>query len=273
MKITDDGYRLPYIEAIASFGVMESGTTKPMAIRGIDQQSGEVGKFVVKFIKGHRMTGASSCRELLGCWIAKQLDIKVIEAVVVNISGDFANTIIGEPGYQATLKSIGYNFGSIYEEGYSEFPNRYFAPDGNMLEQMKLVFMFDMFIANADRGAGKPNILSNGKDLLLLDHELAFSFVDILSFLRTKTPWIFSNAEKELYQRHYLYPFLQGQDVDFDKICEKLQNIDESFWERVSQLMPLEWGDFKLNEIQSQLNAITSHHQIFSTELNKILLS
>lgn len=273
MKITEDDYRLPYIEAVASFGVLESGTTKPMAIRGIDRKSGEVGKFVVKFINGHRMTGASSCRELLGGWIAKQLEINVIEPVVVNISEDFVNTIIGESGYQAALKSIGYNFGSVYKEGYSEFPNRHFEPDENILEQMKLVFMFDMFIANADRGAGKPNILSNGKDLLLLDHELAFSFVDILPFLRTKTPWIFTDADKELYQSHYLYPFLKGSNVNFDNFCEKLENIDESFWKKVSQLMPSEWGDFKLNEIQSQLNAIKNNHQVFSTELNKILLS
>lgn len=271
MKITDSQYRLPLIEALSAFELMDTGTTEPMAIWGVNKETGERGKFVVKFINSPRMSPKSSSRELLGCWIANELDIKVVEPVIVNISQDFANTIAGQKGYQSALKSLGHNFGSVYEEGYSLFPNTNFKLNASLMEQAKALFMFDMFIENADRGGGKPNVLSNGRDLLVLDHELAFSFTSILPFLRNKKPWLFGDTEKELYISHYLYPFLHGQEIDFKPFTEKLVVINDSFWERAQLLIPDSWKTDEIQDITSHLNLIVKNRQSFSEQLTKIL--
>ena len=270
-KITDAEYRLPYIEALSSFGLMDNGTTEPMAIWGVDTTTGERGRFVVKFVGSSRMSAKSSCRELLGCWLARELNISVVEPVIVNISENFVSMVLGQRGYQSALKSIGFSFGSVYEEGFAEFPQTGFLLGNALMEQAKMVFMFDMFIGNADRGAGKPNVLSNGDTLLLLDHELAFSFTDILSFLRNKTPWILGAAEKEMYTSHYLYPFLNKQEIDFEPFTEKLVAIDNEFWDKAFSLVPDAWKTEELQDIKTHLDSMVANRSSFSEHLTKIL--
>lgn len=271
LKLTDPKYRLPYIEALADFNLMETGTTEPMGIRGVDIHTGKRGQYVVKYVNSSRMTAKSSCRELLGGWMAREIDIQVVEPVIVNISGEFVKLLLGKNGYQSALKSIGQNFGSVYEAGYNLFPNMRFSLDSNMLEQAKMVFMFDMFIANADRGAGKPNVLSNGTDLMVLDHELAFSFADILAFLRSKTPWIIGIAEREMYERHYFYPLLRRQEVDFSQQVDKLVAFNGSFWDKALSLIPTQWRTEELDTIKLYLDSIVDNRSVFATELTKIL--
>lgn len=271
MKITNADYHLPYIEALSAFEILETGTTQPMAVWGVDITTGERGKYVVKFIGSSRMSAKSSCRELLGCWMAKELEIPVVEPVIVNISEEFVNTIIGQKGYQSALKSMGFNFGSIYQEGFSEFPQTNFVLSNALIEQAKAVFMFDMFISNADRGAGKPNILSDGETLLLLDHELAFSFADILPFLRNETPWVLGAAEKEMYTSHYLYSFLNKQEINFEPFTEKLVVINNAFWDKALSLIPKAWQTEELSDIRNHLDSIIANRASFSAHLTKIL--
>ena len=270
-KITDAEYRLPYIEALSAFEIMDTGTTQPMAVWGVDTTTGERRKFVVKFVGSSRMSAKSSCRELLGCWIARQLDIHVVEPAIVNISPEFVTILSGQRGYQSALKSIGFNFGSVYEAGFSEFPQTGFLLGNTLMEQAKMVFMFDMFIANADRGAGKPNVLSDGDTLLVLDHELAFSFVEILPFLRNKTPWILGAAEKEMYTSHYLYPFLHRQEIDFEPFTEKLVAIDDAFWNKAFAMIPEGWKTEELPDIKTHLDSMVANRASFSEHLTKIV--
>ncbi len=271
LKLTDTQYKLPQIHALAAFEVLETGTTEPMAIRGVDREAGTVGHYVVKYINSNRMSVKSSCRELLGAWMANEMDIKVVEPVIVHISKDFVDTISGQRGYQAALKSVGINFGSLYEEGYIQFENSHFELSDELKTQAQEIFMFDMFIANADRGAGKPNVLSNGKEFIIFDHELAFSFVDLLPFMRNNTPWIFGPSEKEMYEKHYLYPFLRKQEIDFTPHVEKLASINNLFWEKVFSCAPAEWQSDELNEIKSYLDLIIDNREEFAQQLTKIL--
>lgn len=270
-KITDADYRLPRVEALASFGLMDTGTTEPMGIWGVDTETGERGQYVVKFIGSSRMSVKSSCRELLGCWIAKQLDIDVVEPVIVNISEDFVTTFSGQKGYQSALKSIGLNFGSVYEVGYVNFPNTYFSLNSSLLEQAKMIFMFDMLIGNADRGAAKPNVMCDGKKFLIFDHELAFSFADILPFLRNKTPWILGETEKEMYTTHYFYQFLRRQQIDFTSFTDKLVILNNDFWNKALSLIPTAWKSKELSDIKSHFDLVIKNRHSFSEQLIKIL--
>lgn len=271
MKITNTNYRLPIIEALSDFDLMDTGTTEPMGIRGVDKLTGERGQFVVKFINSSRMSAKSSCRELLGCWMASELEIHVVEPVIINISTEFVSNILGKKGHQSALKSIGLNYGSLYESGYTIFPNINFVLDAHLMEQAKMIFMFDMFIANADRGAGKPNVLSNGDNLLILDHELAFSFADILPFLRNKEPWIIGDMEKEMYQSHYFFPFLNKREIDFSPFTNKLVWLNDNFWNKAFSLIPPEWKTPELDDIKLHLDSIVNNRQSFSDQLTKIL--
>lgn len=272
-KITDEKYRLPSVEALAGMGVMDTGTTEPMKIRGVDSVTGERGQYVVKYIKSSRMSEKSSCRELLGAWMARELEINVIEPVIINITREFAETLLGENGYHSALKSVGLNFGSVYEAGYMELVKGSFKLQDQLLEQAKMIFMFDMFVANADRGAGKPNVITNSDNFLVFDHELAFSFADLLSFARNPEPWTIGLAEKYLYESHLFYPYLRGADIDFTAQTEKLTLINSNFWNRVNEFVPTEWRTDEIEDIKTHTEKIIANRNIFSNELTKILMS
>ena len=275
MKITDAGYQLPTIEALGGFGVMESGTTQPMKIRGVDRATSVRDHFVVKFRHGNRMSERACAFELLGAWMAMEMDLPIIEPVLINISEDFTKTILGKQGYQSALKSIGLNFGSRYQEGLSMLVR---SPSliSNQLEPIALdIFAFDQFISNGDRShkpEQKPNVLSDGNRYLLLDHELAFSFVSLLPFLRNKTPWLPGAMEREMIEGHIFYPYLHRREYDFKPFCEKLSCFDVHFWDRVHTFLPDSWsGDF-IQDIQSYLGSIVENRRIFAEQLTKLLL-
>ncbi len=42
MKLTDENYLLPEIEALSSFDVLDHGTTKPLAVWGGDKATGSI---------------------------------------------------------------------------------------------------------------------------------------------------------------------------------------------------------------------------------------
>jgi hypothetical protein len=227
LKITDINYSLPQIHALRASHVLESGTTEPMLIHGVNSITGERGQYVVKYINNRRMSVRSACFELWGAWIGNQIGLNVAIPVIINVSAEFANTLIGRKGYHNALKSIGINFGTSYESGIMELVNGKFFLENNLLEQTESIFAFDMFISNADRGAGKPNVLSNGEKFMIYDHELAFSFVSLLPFLRSKTPWIIGEAEREMYEKHHFFPYLRNRRIDFSNFVVELSNINE----------------------------------------------
>lgn len=273
LKITDDGYLLPQIQALLGSHVLSSGTTQPMLIRGVDMNTGERNRFVVKFMNAPRMSLRAACCEILGVWIGKELGLNVVEPVLIHIGNEFVETIVGRDGYQNARNSVGINFGSVFVEGYSELVNGKVALSNILLEEAKDIFAFDMFISNSDRGAGKPNVLTNGEKFLVYDHELAFSFVMLLPFLRNKTPWILGDAEREMYEKHHFYPYLRNTQIDFHEFTERFLLIDHYFWERVSKFMPIEWKIEQIEDVKNYLRAIMEHKEIFAEQLKKVLLT
>lgn len=271
LKITDKDYRLPHIEALLSTRVFSSGTTQPMLLSGVDILTTVKSQYVVKFINSPRMDNQASCRELIGAWIARELDLKAVEPVVINISQAFVDTIVGQDGYNHARNSIGLNFGSIYVEGFEIYMNSKHHFTNELWNEAKNIFAFDMFISNADRGAGKPNVLTDGSRFLLFDHELGFSFTRLLPMLRSKSPWILGDAEKEMYQKHYFYPYLRDSQIDFDEFTERFSRINNTFWERVDVFLPKAWRTEELDQIKFHLQAITENRKTFSEQLTKVL--
>lgn len=273
LKITNENYRLPQIHALEGLGLMETGTTAPMKIRGVDIETLERGQYIVKFHNSGRMSIKSSCRELLGAWIAQELGLNVIEPVVVDINENFLQLIIGKSGYQAAQKSVGFNFGSVYKAGFQELVEGKNIISNSLLKQAQLVFMFDMFISNADRGAGKPNVMTDGSELLIFDHELGFSFADLLSFSQNPQPWIIGPSEREMFESHYFYKNLRYKQINFRPIVERLDLIDDSFWQSVDKHLPTNWKSDDVTKIRAYLTKIVENKDIFAQQLTNVLLS
>jgi hypothetical protein len=142
-----------------------------------------------------------------------------------------------------------------------------------MLEVAKLIYVFDLFIANTDRGHVKANVASNGTELMIYDHELAFSFSRILPFLRNPTPWILNEADKDLYLEHFFFKTLRDLQPDLTQQVSLLQRFDSAFWAKVYATLPPDWINTQVREIEPYLASIVANHAYFAESLNKTLVA
>ena len=272
-KVTDTSYRLPTIEALSSFDLFESGTTLPMAIWGVDTDTGERGQYVVKYKNQNRMSVSASAFEFLGAWMAIEVGLQAAEPVAINISEDFANTLKGRDGFKAATQSRGINFGSKYVAGITQIPPSGFTLTNEQIAQAKQLFALDLFIQNIDRGHQKPNVGLHNDELFIYDHELAFSFLRQLPFLRSKTPWILEPADSELYKKHFFYRYLKGQVEDFNEPVYELAKLNDDFWRCVIQHMPKDFKVEELTEIKDYLLPFLKHLKEFAASIHKTMTS
>lgn len=272
-KITDSSYRLPTIEALSSFDIFESGTTLPMAIWGVDMDTGERGQYVVKYKNQNRMSANASAFEFLGAWMACEVGLSAAEPVAINISDEFVSTLAGRDGFKAARQSIGINFGSKYVAGVTQIPPTGFTFTNEQIEQAKQLFVLDLYMQNIDRGHQKPNVALHNDHLFVYDHELAFSFLRQLPFLRTKTPWILNPRDSELYKKHFFYRYLKGQEGGFSEQVNALAKLNDDFWRCVEQHMPTDFKVNELTEIKDYWLPFLKHLSEFAASIHKTMTS
>jgi hypothetical protein len=267
-KITHRDYFLPTIQALSGDTVFGHGTTKPMLVRGVCTTTGEKSDYVVKYKKSPRMSTRSSCRELIAAFIAKEVDLHVADPVLIDITPEFVETLVGKDGYKFAYNSVGLNFGCKYFTGYWEFIRRQPLNDWQRKEAEK-IYAFDLFIANPDRRLDKQNMLTDGEKILIFDHELAFSFV--MDIVKNPTPWIIGAADLPWIKNHYFYNVLRQSAYNFDAFVEGFNVLNENFWSKVNVLIPREWVTSQVSEIQNNMELLVKNRHQFLEHLYKSL--
>lgn len=215
------------------------------------------------------MTTTSSAFELIGAWMAMELELPVVEPALVNLSPEFIDTV--REGKRAAQQSQGLNFGSKYQPGFTSVSSALIPPNEKFVETMKLIYVFDLFIANSDRGHQRPNVQFNGSNLLIFDHELAFSFLRIIPSLRNKTPWILNELDRDLYEQHFFYKPLKELKPDLTHQVSMLRRFDRAFWHKLFVTLPSDWNCTEIRDIQVHLCSILNNLPQFTKSLNKTL--
>jgi hypothetical protein len=267
-KITDPNFTLSIIEALSPHEIFATGANKPLLITGVDQ-NGSKGNYVVKFKCAERMYPEANMRELLALFIAAEMDILSVIPVLVNISAEFVDLLVGQNCWEIANKSIGLNFGSIYIQGYKTILT---IEDFNerQLKYAQDLFAFDVFIQNSDRTIKKPNMMTDGNEIVIFDHELAFGFV--LDIFQNKQPWIIRDADLEWIKQHCILPKIRGKEFDFQHFSEGLSTLTEDFWERAWFLIPEEWRSLpQFNNIKQYLTAICNNKEVFINHLQQLM--
>lgn len=266
-KITDSGYKLPLIEALIPHDCFRSGANKPLLITGKDRD-GIKGDYVVKFRSATRMSNEACMRELLASFIAAQMEIKVVPPVIVDISQEFIQLLTEYDCWEYAIKSIGHNFGSKYIKNYSTI-----LPTQNLgssqLNDAQAIFAFDVMVQNPDRTTEKPNMFTNGAELVIFDHELAFSFT--LAILKNPKPWELRSSSFQWINKHVLLDKIKGKQFEFEDFSQKLDQLDSSFWKTAKNLMPCEWLTDQFKEIEQYFIDFCNHKDTFIQELKTLL--
>lgn len=266
MLVTDSAYYLPQVLAMAPDKIFATGANQPLLLRGFCQQTGREEDYVLKGSGGERMGPAAFERELLGSYAAWQVGLRAVEPVQVTVMPEFAELLRGQPAYELIAKSVGHNYGSVFHQGREFVTGQPLST--TELEQAKLIFAFDVLIQNPDRRPGKQNMLADGTSIVLLDHELAFSFTQAL--FPARYPWLIPDEDLRWIRNHYFFPYLRGKRIDFRPLGVNLQQLDVDFWAQAQLHVPPEWRTAGGPAIEAYLSKALSHVEEFTTNLNRI---
>ncbi|MBL7935407.1 MAG: hypothetical protein JNM51_06330 [Bacteroidia bacterium] len=268
-KVTHEDYVLHEVEALEGRETFDSGANKPLLIRGIIKQTGEKGDFLVKFNAAERMNPTACCFEYIGACMAKELGLLPAEPVIIEITQDFVDQSVGKDWWGMANKSKGDNYGCYFVEGGRNFPKG--EPlSAQQYREAQNIFAFDVFLINPDRRDEKQNMITDGKNILIFDHELAFGFIFEL-FNNNSTPWIISEVDKNWVKKHYFYPYLKGNDVEFGSFVDKFVNLDARFWSKIEENIPDIWKVEHIKTIRNRTEEFIKNKDLFTEELKKIV--
>lgn len=113
------------------------------------------------------------------------------------------------------------------------------------LPAISTIFAFDMLIQNPDRtfvtGQGKPNLLFDGEQFAVIDHELAFSFTSLLGAV--PPPWDLRG--QRWVESHLFFPYLrqyaERHPLPFDVFFNGLELVTDQFLNEAQEAVPNNW--------------------------------
>ncbi len=170
---------LPVYRAISFNGIIEKGgRTKPWSV--LVQTSQGVKPFVVKMFDGQLVQNRDSVtNEVLGYALAKEFDLPVPEAALIEMDMDFQMSIHGADGQQAFDHADDrVKFATELIEGNYLFNPAFKKYQAAKMIELDTLYGFDNLIRNPDRGDGRPNLLVKSRSAWLIDHEQAFMIDD-----------------------------------------------------------------------------------------------
>lgn len=240
MKLTDPKYQLPVLQALEPLKEYGTGANKPMLMRCVDTTTGERSDIVVKLKDGERMTrGESHAFELMGSWLAREMNIRVPDPNLVEISPELHQALIGSEFYGRVQRSIGYNFGSENLENMQQPDQRDELRRSHIIDAQR-IFLFDLMTVNPDRTPQKVNMLSDNEHIYAIDHELAFSSIPFM-FPSRSNPWKMNAGDVNMVKSGIILTLIQGKRFDLDPFVSDIAGVTQEFWDKALSLIPAEW--------------------------------
>ena len=225
---------------VSRFGrVLSSGRTLPCIVY-CENEEGDEMEFVIKLSGSESGVKGLVC-EIIASQFANDLDLRIPESSLLEITAEFATTVPDPKIADMMKRSIGWNFAT------KKLPPSYTVvlPGKPVsLEFRKTIaeiFAFDAMIQNPDRRFKNPNCLTNGNELVILDHELAFSFLSGVLFW--KPPW--ENGDLNFMKDHVFYELLRKTPVNFDRLAGAVESITDEQISAYVDDVPPEWDGGK----------------------------
>ena len=260
---------IPTVQAAVFHKFMGTGRTTPALCACEDADGNTVGDFVVKLRGGTERGTTGMVSELVGSLLAAYFGIPVPPPSLVHIEAAFAD-LVGQrhpDKSQRMSGSVGLNFGSRQLNDVVTWPIDKSVPDA-MWATATSIFAFDALIENPDRKfSPNPNLFSQGDQIFVFDHELAFSFIEVL--FPSPTPW---KLERSNYLADHVYfKRLKGKDIDLTLFTARLDALAETALPEILAQVPEEWNNGSLSKINAHLCAMAPKAAQFAEEVRRRL--
>jgi hypothetical protein len=129
------------------------------------------------------------------------------------------------------------------------------------------VFEFDALIQNPDRTYNNPNLLTSGDTIMVLDHDLAFSF--IRDILPSPAPWA---LDRQGYlANHVFYRQLKSKAIDLSAFIARLIELSGGALDAIFADVPPEWNNEDAQKIRQHIDAVRDHATEFAEQVRRFL--
>lgn len=224
-----------------------------------DENGNNAGEYVVKF-KGGTETGVTGmCCELIASLLADELGLPRPAPAIVDLDPNMGNLLSPKDSDVAAIikKSGGSNFASrTLSGGYGTWPVNKSVPSA-LTQLAAEIFAFDALIQNPDRRPNNPNLLWKGSEIIIIDHELAFSFLYQIGI--SGRPWELSTSAGDFLNDHVFSKDLKGKNIDHSRLREALEGIDEATLDALIDQVPIEWKNNTLSRIRAHIRDVRNH--------------
>ncbi|MBD3723473.1 MAG: hypothetical protein IE891_01470 [Flavobacteriaceae bacterium] len=257
--------------------VLEGGATMPILIKAIDVED-KIKLYALKlFTKEHIKTNFSVAKEIFANEFARDFDLICPEYAIIRIDHEKLRIFCLKNNIPINVDELdeGYKFCSLFME-----PNILFNPLTHLSfvnqYDIEKVFAFDFVTMNADRGGPrkKPNLLINNEDLILIDHELTFPFINGFgNFEINYFQSVYSfNSDLHIF-RKYLADKRKKDNI-FDEFIEYLRNCSVKKFEKLFDEMDtynIKYGnrDLILGYVRWAVNNHAFIHKNLSKRISK----
>lgn len=232
-------------DARTFIGVMEKGSSRPIRWRCVCTEVGksqEPEVFIVKGFGHPKVSESHLFAEALGHLLARYFGVRCPRSVLVQLSPQLLAQCMKVPNTVRSLKENGIQLQPGYcigaqewEAGTSEFmPGMQIH--GEMIEQAKCIYAYDLLVMNGDRHPQNPNCAVKNDSLLAYDFGLAFGFTQIEQPL--------SACEvncTNLGPQHLFYAALKNCSPDWSEFVPKLESITEKQLIEMTKNFPEKW--------------------------------
>ncbi len=252
-----------------------SGANKPFIAIGVNED-GEEKNLVIKIKASERMNSVAFIKEFYGSHIALELGLSTPIPIIANISTELCNAYKNTEYYNRLSKSLGLNFATEYLPNIEIYGSFTQNKSKSIIDKMLKVYYFDLLIQNVDRTFinGKPNLFTISNDLYIIDHELGFSFLDVIIGRVPSKPFEFNAQDKIMTENHIFYKQLKGKNLNFSILAKILNPINSEFWQKLRHLTPIDWlneNDIEINKIIDHIDTIKANNNLFIENIKKIL--
>lgn len=208
------------------------------------------GDYVVKLTASMEFGVQTLANEVVCFHLAGLLGVQTPPAAIVDVSAEFVAALDDPLRQSRYAKSLGHNFGSEYRiGGFATWPAGKIINMG--IRQACLEgFAFDALIQNPDRRVDNPNLLYRADDVVLYDHELAFS--NHLT-IGSKESRELRSQNLGFLQRHVFWAGLKGRGVDLNRMEGALRAIDAATLAGIEDDVPTPWQTASLEPILGYL--------------------
>lgn len=198
--------------------------------------------FVVKF--RHKMGRFILC-EFVSSVLGIRLGLHVPQVAIVEIDNRLSEYISDTDLSNALISDPGPHFGSMLVSGQYKVPLPGMPLPERLIPQAIDLFAFDMLIQNPDRtfyrDRGKPNLLTDDQRLVVIDHDLSFSFLATIE--ETPKPWKLRDGDLAIHHIYYsaLNSFANDNAISFEGFIERMCSVTKEEVGLLLNSIPLTW--------------------------------